>query len=152
MMFYRAITLTWHELHNASNHRKLDCLFNYLIVIKTTKTAKLWITYPFWGKSIGHQMIPLTKGQQCETRFHAMASVWSTRPTTKKHCRDEKSMSIYLLPASSFLIYIIGIHSCITQPDFSWQLSSPFLSTTSSVWLPICLRNQTAKEKHRWGT
>ena len=48
MMFYRAIKLTWHELHNVSNHRKLDCLVNYLIVITTTKTAKLWITYIFF--------------------------------------------------------------------------------------------------------
>ena len=91
--------------------------FNSLSRLRTKNESKLRITGPLWGESddsvirfpsqrasIGHQ-IPLTKGQYCGKRVHAMQSSWRKAWTTLPiFCRRHIEMRL-----KDFVNYTIAI-------------------------------------------
>ena len=63
-MRYTALAATklpfYDERDCVSNHRRIDCLLNRLIIKENIKTPRHW---SLWGEYTGDRWIPLTKDQ-----------------------------------------------------------------------------------------
>ena len=70
------IRMTSHKRYSFSNRRPLDSLSNSLCRLTLKRTAKLRITGTLLGESTASPVVPLTKGQYSEKRFHVMMSSW----------------------------------------------------------------------------